>query len=174
MAEKSQDNKRAKVTRDQLLKPRTTKPSQSKTTTKQTTALDKSRLTRIRVIPVPLSQIVLDRYQPRPVLPVQDGLRDNFFAGKTDWRKTAETWLALSKTDAGIKSQVNELLNMGISISKLNQIEPASGAWVNIKPDDIKMLLSTGERRFWSLALLAATNNEGEPQLEVQDISLMN
>lgn len=121
---------------------------------------------------MPLSQITLDRYQPRPILPVQDGLRDDFFAGKSDWRKTASQWLALSKDNPGIKSQVDELLNMGISISELNQIEPASGAWVESKSGEIKMLLSTGERRFWSLALLAASNNEGEPQLEVQEIDI--
>lgn len=167
MAENPRDKKGAKVTRDQLLKPRVTK-----TTPKTTTALDKSKLSRIKVSPVPLSQIILDRYQPRPILPVQDGLRDDFFAGKSDWRKTASQWLALSKNNPGIKSQVDELLDMGISISELNQIEPASGAWVKIKPGEIKMLLSTGERRFWSLALLAASNNKGEPQLEVQEISI--
>jgi ParB-like chromosome segregation protein Spo0J len=167
MAEKSSAKKRAKVSRDQLLKPRETK-----TTPKTTTSLDKAKLSRIKVIPVPLSRIVLDRYQPRPILPVQDGLRDNFFAGKSDWRKTADAWLALAKSDAGIKDQVNELLDMGISISELNQIEPASGAWVEKIPGEIRMLLSTGERRFWSLALLAASNKGGEPQLEVQEIDI--
>ena len=167
MAENPRNKKGAKVTRDQLLKPRVTT-----TTPKTTTALDKSKLSRIKVSPVPLSQITLDRYQPRPILPVQDGLRDDFFEGKSDWRKTASQWLALSKDNPGIKSQVDELLDMGISISELNQIEPASGAWVESKSSEIKMLLSTGERRFWSLALLAASNNEGEPQLEVQEISI--
>jgi len=167
MAENPHGKKGAKVTRDQLLKPRVTK-----TTPKTTTALDKSKLSRIKVSPVPLSQIVLDRYQPRPILPVQDGLRDDFFSGKSDWRKTASQWLELSKKSAGIKSQVKELLDMGISISELNQIEPASGAWIESKPGEIKMLLSTGERRFWSLALLAESNNEGEPQLEVQEIDI--
>jgi hypothetical protein len=167
MAENPRGKKGAKVTRDQLLKPRATK-----TTPKTTTALDRSKLSRIKVSPVPLSQIILDRYQPRPILPVQDGLRDNFFAGTTDWRKTASQWLELSKKSAGIKSQVKELLDMGISISELNQIEPASGAWIERKPGEIKMLLSTGERRFWSLALLAVSNNEGEPQLEVQEINI--
>jgi ParB-like chromosome segregation protein Spo0J len=123
-----------------------------------------------RITSVPLSQIVLDRFQPRPILPVQDGLRDNFFAGKADWRKTANQWLALAKTDGGIRSQTNSLLDMGKSIGELNQIEPATGAWVESKPGEYKLLLSTGERRFWSLALLAASNNGGEPQLEVQEI----
>lgn len=165
MAEKSRDKTGAKVTRDQLLKPRVTK-----TTPKTTVSLDKSKLSRIKVSPVPLSQIVLDRYQPRPLLPFKDGLRDNFFAGKTDWRKTTSQWLALAKSDPSYANQVNGLLEMGKSIEELNQIEPASGAWIERKPGEIKMLLSTGERRFWSLALLAISNNRGEPQLEVQEI----
>ena len=121
---------------------------------------------------VPLSQIMLDRYQPRPILPVQDGLRDNFFAGKSDWRKTTSQWLALAGTDPGIATQVNGLLEMGKSIMELNQIEPATGAWTEPKPGVYKLLLSTGERRFWSLALSSVSNNQGEPQLEVQEIKL--
>ncbi len=123
-----------------------------------------------RITSVPLSQIVLDRYQPRPILPVQDGLRDNFFAGKSDWRKTTSQWLTLAKSDTGIANQVNVLLDMGKSIGELNQIEPATGAWIEPKPGEYRLLLSTGERRFWSLALLAVANNGGEPQLEVQEI----
>ena len=121
---------------------------------------------------VPLSQIMLDRYQPRPILPVQDGLRDNFFAGKSDWRKTTSQWLALAGTDPGIATQVNGLLEMGKSIMELNQIEPATGAWTEPKPGVYELLLSTGERRFWSLALSSVSNNQGEPQLEVQEIQL--
>lgn len=123
-----------------------------------------------RITAVPLSQIVLDRYQPRPILPVQDGLRDNFFAGKSDWRKTTNQWLTLAKYNTGIENQVNVLLDMGKSIGELNQIEPATGAWIERKPGEYKLLLSTGERRFWSLALLSVSNNGGEPQLEVQEI----
>lgn len=167
MTENSRDKTGAKVSRDQLLKPRVTK-----TTPKTTASLDKSRLSRIKVSPVPLSQIVLDRYQPRPLLPVQDGLRDNFFAEKSDWRKTASQWLTLAKSDPGIANYVNELLEMGKSIKELDQIEPATGAWIERKPGEIKMLLSTGERRFWSLALLAVSNNGGEPQLEVKEMKI--
>ncbi|HDD62281.1 MAG: hypothetical protein DRI65_02205 [Chloroflexota bacterium] len=125
-----------------------------------------------RITSVPLSQIVLDRYQPRPILPVQGDLRANFFAGKADWQKTANQWLELAKSDSGIAKQVSGLLEMGKSISDLNQIEPATGAWIEKAPGEYKLLLSTGERRFWSLALTAADNHRGEPQLEVQEIQL--
>ena len=123
-----------------------------------------------RITSVPLSQIILDRYQPRPVLPVQGDLRNHFFSGKADWKETAAQWIELSKTDPGMASQVNGLLEMGKSIKELNQIEPATGAWVEAKSGEYRLLLSTGERRYWSLALSAVYNNQGEPQLEVQEI----
>jgi len=123
-----------------------------------------------RITSVPLSQIVLDRYQPRPILPVQGNLRENFFGGKADWKKTASHWLELAKSDIGAAKQVNDLLGMGKSIRDLNQIEPATGAWIESNPGEYKLLLSTGERRYWSLALTAVDNNSGEPQLEVQEI----
>ena len=123
-----------------------------------------------RITTVPLSQIVLDRYQPRPLLPFQGDLRSNFFSGKADWKKTAKEWLELAKSNAGVAKQVTDLLEMGKSINDLNQIEPATGAWIDSKSGEYKLLLSTGERRFWSLALTAVDNNKGEPQLEVQEI----
>ncbi len=162
MAKKTLDKAEA------LKRARATAATGSTTQPKKVTAAGRRAAGRITA--VPLSQIVLDRYQPRPILPVQDGLRDNFFAGKSDWRKTANQWLALTKTDAGIANQVNSLLEMGKSISELNQIEPATGAWIESKPGVYKLLLSTGERRFWSLALSAASKSGGEPQLEVQEI----
>ena len=149
---------------------RATKAAEARAGQQPKKSITAGRRSAGRIMAVPLSQIVLDRYQPRPILPVQDGLRDNFFAGKSDWRKTAGQWLALAKSDAGIKNQVNVLLDMGKSIGELNQIEPATGAWIETKDGDYKLLLSTGERRFWSLALLAVSNNGGEPQLEVQEI----
>jgi len=123
-----------------------------------------------RITSVPLSQIVLDPFQPRPILPVQGGLRTKFFSGKDDWQKTARQWLELAKNDPGAAKQVRGLLEMGKSISELNQIEPATGAWIERDPGEYKLLLSTGERRYWSLALSAIDNNQGEPQLEVQEI----
>lgn len=156
-------NKKAALSRTNKAAAVLTREQPKKTTTA-------GRRSAGRITAVPLSQIILDRYQPRPILPVQDGLRDNFFTGKADWRKTANQWLVLAKTDTGIASQVNALLGMGKSIGDLNQIEPATGAWIESKPGEYKLLLSTGERRFWGLALLAATNSGGEPQLEVQEI----
>jgi ParB-like chromosome segregation protein Spo0J len=149
---------------------RATKAAAERTRAQPKKTITAGRRSAGRITSVPLSQIVLDRYQPRPILPVQDGLRDNFFAGKADWKKTAGQWLELSKSDTGITTQVNGLLEMGKSIGELNQIEPATGAWTEPKPGIYKLLLSTGERRFWSLALSSVSNNQGEPQLAVQEI----
>lgn len=162
MAQESQNKKEA-LARSRKSTAVQTKPQSKKTTTA-------GRRSAGRITFVPLSQIVLDRYQPRPILPVQDGLRDSFFTGKADWRKTTVQWLALADNDPGIATQVNGLLEMGKSIGELNQIEPATGAWIERKPGEFKLLLSTGERRFWSLALTSVSNNQGEPQLEVQEI----
>lgn len=123
-----------------------------------------------RITSVPLSQIVLDRYQPRPVLPSTGNLREEFFSGNMDWRETAQEWLSLAEKDPAVAGQVRGLLDMGASIAELNQIEPATGAWIEVDRGEYKMILSTGERRFWSLALSAAANDTTEPQLEIQEI----
>jgi ParB-like chromosome segregation protein Spo0J len=149
---------------------RATKAAAERTRAQPKKTITAGRRSAGRITSVPLSQIVLDRYQPRPILPIQAGLRDNFFAGKADWKKTAGQWMELSKSDTGIATQVNGLLEMGKSIGELNQIEPATGAWTEPKPGIYKLLLSTGERRFWSLALSSVSNNQGEPQLAVQEI----
>jgi len=122
---------------------------------------------------VPLGRIVLDRYQPRPILPVSNGLREKLFSGENNWKETASLWLDLAGSDPAVGKQVNTLLEMGRSIGELKQIEPATGAWIETKDGEHKFALSTGERRFWSLALNAVLNNqEEEPQLICQEIKL--
>lgn len=153
---------------DALKRARASAATGSTTQPKKATAA--GRRSAGRITTVPLSQIVLDRYQPRPILPFQGDLRSNFYSGKENWKKTANQWLELAKSNAGVAKQVNDLLEMGRSINDLNQIEPATGAWLENKPGEYKLLLSTGERRFWSLALTAVNNNKAEPQLEVQEI----
>jgi len=164
MAKKTLDKAQA------LKRARATAATGSTTQPKKVTAAGRRAAGRITA--VPLSQVVLDRYQPRPILPVQEKIRDAYFAGKADWRLTASQWLELAKTDTGIAKQVKGLLDMGRSIGELNQIEPATGAWIETNSGEFKLLLSTGERRYWSLALTAAEKNKGEPQLEVQEIQV--
>jgi hypothetical protein len=164
MAQKSQD-KKAAISRRSKSDALRQAPSQG-------VAATAGRRSAGRITSVPLNQIVLDRFQPRPVLPSTDGLREEFFSGKSDWKKTASKWLKLAEEDYALEGQVQGLLAMGKSITELNQIEPASGAWVELSPGDFRMMLSTGERRFWSLALAAVVDKNDDPQLEVQEIQL--
>lgn len=122
---------------------------------------------------VPLGLITLDPYQPRQIIPVYDGIRDKFYSGTNDWRKTAKLWLELITVDPAIDNQVKELIEMGQSIKKLKQIEPATGAWIETQGGEDRFTLSTGERRFWSLALSAEFEKQKvEPQLICQVIKL--
>lgn len=162
MAQKTKDKKEAIS--------RKNKTAAVREAPRATAAAAAGRRSAGRITSVPLSQIVLDRYQPRPVLPSLRNLREAFFSGKADWRETAQKWLSLAEEDPAVAGQVRGLLNMGASIAELNQIEPATGAWVEVDQGDYKLILSTGERRFWSLALSAADNQTGEPQLEVQEV----
>lgn len=164
MAQKPQDKKAAISRKGKSVALRQV-PGQTATTTA-------GRRAAGRITSVPLSQIILDRFQPRPVLPSTDSLREDFFSGKADWKKTAVKWLKLAGEDYALAGQVKDLLAMGKSITELNQIEPASGAWAEVSPGDFRMMLSTGERRFWSLALAAVVDKRDNPQLEVQEIQL--
>ena len=162
MAQKSQD-KKAAISRRSKSDALRKAPSQG-------VAATAGRRSAGRITSVPLNQIILDRFQPRPVLPSTDSLREEFFSGKSDWKKTASKWLKLAEEDYALGGQVQGLLAMGKSITELNQIEPASGAWVELSPGDFRMMLSTGERRFWSLALASVVDKNDDPQLEVQEI----
>jgi hypothetical protein len=131
------------------------------------------RLSAGRNEAVPLGLITLDPYQPRQLIPVYDGIRDKYYSGANDWRKTTRLWLGLTASNPAIDRQVKELLEMGQSIKKLKQIEPATGAWVETQAGEDRFTLSTGERRFWSLALTAEVEKqEEEPQLICQVIKL--
>jgi len=126
---------------------------------------------------VPLGLIKLDPYQPRQIIPVNSGIRNKFYSGANDWRKTTKLWLELTSEDPAIDKQVKELIEMGQSINKLKQIEPATGAWFETEGGEDRFTLSTGERRFWSLALTAEFEKQKEePQLicQVIKISEMN
>jgi len=122
---------------------------------------------------VPLGLITLDPYQPRQIIPVYDGIKVKYYSGANDWRKTTKLWLGLTASDPAIDKQVKELLEMGQSIKKLKQIEPATGAWIETQGGEDRFTLSTGERRFWSLALTAEFEKQKEePQLICQVIKL--
>ncbi len=159
-------DKRAAIARE----PREVRTEEELTERVQETTQER-RLSSARIVSVPLSQIVLDRYQPRPVLPVSGGLREKFFSGERGWRETAERWLEMASDDASMEKQMTRLLEMGKSIETLDQIEPATGAWREVEDGTYKMILLTGERRFWSVGLTAVANGvETEPHLECREL----
>ncbi|MBS3750818.1 MAG: hypothetical protein KGY39_04840, partial [Anaerolineales bacterium] len=70
-----------------------------------------NRTSSSRIVSVPLSQILPDRFQPRPILPLD--LKDAYYSGDADWRETAQTWLGRADTDPGVQSRVDTLLELG-------------------------------------------------------------
>ena len=118
-----------------------------------------------RVVSVPLSQVLPDRYQARVILPPE--LKAAFFMGEIDCYAAARSLMVAADGDAGLRRQVDELLFLGESILSEGQIEPATGAWVQTQIGS-RFLLEAGERRFWSLALKAIERElPEEPRLQV-------
>jgi hypothetical protein len=117
------------------------------------------------VISLPLSKIMPDRYQARLAIPPE--LKDQFFSGKIDCYDVARHLLDLAEEDAGVQHLVNELRLLGQSILNERQIEPATGIWVDTA-GGLVVILETGERRFWSLAIEAVVRRmREEPQLRI-------
>lgn len=125
---------------------------------------DDSARRSARVVAIPLSQILPDRYQSRVILPPE--IKADFFAGAIDCYEAARLLLNAAQGDDGLNRQVEELLLLGASIMADSQIEPATGTWVKA-PAGSRFLLEAGERRFWSLALKAVEQGlQEEPRLK--------
>jgi hypothetical protein len=119
-----------------------------------------------RVVAVPLSQCLPDRFQSRVILPPDIKLR--FFGGEMDCYQTAGNLLEAANYDLGIQSQVERLLVLGENIFELGQIEPATGSWIQGHDGSPIFAIEVGERRFWALALAAVQRElEEEPVLRV-------
>ena len=118
---------------------------------------------------VPASQIRPDRFQPRPVLPVE--IQGRYFDGKIDWRQAAAEWLALADGDAGHRTRVRELVAMAETIDEHGQIKPITGSWVEAPSGGFLFLIETGERRFWGACLRhVAEKRKGEPSLRAEAV----
>ena len=122
-----------------------------------------------RVTEVPMSQILPDRFQPRPLLPPE--VKGAFFAGQLDYRQAAGVWLELADHDEAIADQVNTLLQMGKTFEEHGQIKPVTGSWEALEDGPV-FILETGERRYWAAALVAVLDHPDlEPTLEVREVS---
>jgi hypothetical protein len=125
-----------------------------------------SRLRTARVVTVPLSQCLPDRFQSRVILPPE--IKGRFFRGELDCYQAARSLLDAAGYDAGLRGQVNALLELGENILELGQIEPATGSWVQDSDGRPVFAIEVGERRFWALALAAVRQGtKEEPALRV-------
>src|SRR5574340_149290 len=120
-----------------------------------------------RLVP---SQMIPDRFQPRRLLPPV--IRNAFYDGMVDCYKAAREWLDMSKSDPGIKAEVERLLQMGSSFDEHGQIKPITGSWVPTRDGQFIFQIETGERRFWAACLKRVLSNvPEEPLLRVEVIS---
>jgi hypothetical protein len=115
---------------------------------------------------VPLSHILPDRFQARLAIPPE--IRNDFFIGKNDCYEAAHRLAVAAEGDYALNRMVDELRLLGQSILYDQQIEPATGIWIEGENRKQIFLLETGERRFWALALAAVElQMQDEPQLKV-------
>ncbi len=120
------------------------------------------RKARKRVTRVPVTQILPDPYQPRPLLPPE--IKRDFFAGALNCFEAARAWLALAEQEPAEAERVHALLHMGSSFQEHGQIKPVTGYW---DAQTRRFILETGERRFWAAVLQAVQQGAAEePQLE--------
>lgn len=118
-----------------------------------------------RVVSIPLSQCLPDRFQSRIILPLD--LKQQFFLGELDCYQAATQLLQTAEYDVGLQKQVDALLSLGENILEVGQIEPATGSWMQ-QDGGHYFALEVGERRFWSLTLVAARHQlPQEPTLRV-------
>ncbi len=120
-----------------------------------------SRITR--VVELPLSQCVPDRFQARLILPAD--IKVPFFSGAINCYEAAAKLLATVAHDQNLSILVDDLLKLGLNIMQFGQIEPATGSWVQGQDGKSVFAIEVGERRFWSLALLAVVQQLSEEPL---------
>ena len=118
-----------------------------------------------RVVSVPLSQCLPDRFQSRIILPLD--IKQQFFMGELDCYQAAANLMQAAEYDIGLQNQVDSLLSLGENIIEVGQIEPATGSWLQHEGENY-FALEVGERRFWSLALVAVQQQlPQEPVLRI-------
>lgn len=116
------------------------------------------------------TQMRPDRFQPRRLLPAS--LRMDFFSGKLSCYDAAEQWLSLSRSDAGMRAEVEGLLTMGDSFKEHGQIKPITGNWMSDPNGNYVFQIETGERRFWAACLQKMEHkHKEEPLLRVEVVS---
>jgi hypothetical protein len=105
------------------------------------------------VMPVYLADVIPNTNNMRTHLPVeierqvvQDGLAV---------REAIERWIAAAENDDEIQAQIDSLIELAASIDEYGQIQPATGMIRLENGERRTVLLETGHRRFFGLALKA-------------------
>jgi hypothetical protein len=115
------------------------------------------------------SAMLPDRFQPRPVLPVE--LHQRFFKGELNCYQVAGEWLRLADEDMGYRKRVGELFDMAESVDDHGQIKPITGSWESMEDGDYRFRIETGERRFWGACLKKVLDQrEDETLLRVEAV----
>lgn len=118
---------------------------------------------------LPPSQMTPDRFQPRPVLPLE--LQGAYFGGEADCYQAAAAWLELADRDRGHRERVAELIALATTTEAHGQINPVTGYWRQEAGDGYVFQIETGERRFWGAVLKAAAEGaKREPLLRIEAI----
>lgn len=115
------------------------------------------------------SEMIPDRFQPRPILPVE--IHRRFFDGEVDCYQAAAEWVQLADADRGHKERIDELLAMADSVDEHGQIKPITGFWVSRPDGGYVFQIETGERRFWGACLRTVIQGQSdEPLLRVEAV----
>jgi hypothetical protein len=118
---------------------------------------------------LPPSGMIPDRFQPRPLLPLE--LADQFYKGEIDCYKAAKAWMDLARNEEGVQQQIDQLLSMADTFDEHGQIKAITGSFVPSSNGTYIFQIETGERRFWAACLkYVKTKAQQEPNLRVEVI----
>ena len=113
------------------------------------------------------SKMIPDRFQPRPLLPLDIATR--FFGGEIDCYQAARAWMKQASADEGMQKQIDQLLSMADTFDEHGQIKAITGSFVPNSNGTYIFQIETGERRFWAACLkYVKSKKKKEPNLRVE------
>jgi hypothetical protein len=113
------------------------------------------------------SKMIPDRFQPRPLLPLDIATR--FFSGEIDCYQAARAWMKQASADEGMQKQIDQLLSMADTFDEHGQIKAITGSFVPNSKGTYIFQIETGERRFWAACLkYVKSKAKQEPDLRVE------
>jgi hypothetical protein len=113
------------------------------------------------------SKMLPDRFQPRPLLPLD--IATHFFGGEIDCYQAAQAWMKQASADEGMQKQIDQLLSMADTFDEHGQIKAITGSFVPNSKGTYIFQIETGERRFWAACLKYVKSKlKKEPDLRVE------